>query len=71
MTLQPAREGESPISKDDLLNMGEKNLIIVREAVAVRMWGKPLYYSQDVEPAGDAKTVRVTDPDMLTYIVFD
>ena len=71
VTLQPAREGESPISKDDLLNMGEKNLIIVREAVAVRMWGKPLYYSQDVEPAGDAKTVRVTDPDMLTYIVFD
>ena len=71
VTLQSAREGEDSIAREDLLNMGEQNLVIIREAVAVRMWGKARYYTQDVEPGKDARTVRVTDPDTLSYIVFD
>ncbi|HJB91231.1 MAG TPA: hypothetical protein H9763_07170 [Candidatus Eisenbergiella merdigallinarum] len=71
VTLQSAREGGDSIAKEDLLNMGEQNLVIIREDVAVKMWGKALYYTQDVEPAQDARTVRVTDPDTLSYIVFD
>ena len=54
-----------------MLNMGDQNLVIIREAIAVRMWGKARYYTQDVEPGKDARTVRVTDPDTLSYIVFD
>ena len=51
--------------------MGEKHIAVVREAVNVRVWDKVQYGSEDVEATANAKTVSVTDADMLTYILFD
>ena len=59
------------IGKEDLLKMGEKHIAVVREAVNVRVWDKVRYGSEDVEATANAKTVSVTDADMLTYILFD
>ena len=64
------RKGEQ-IGKEDLLKMGEKHIAVVREAVNVRVWDKVRYGSEDVEATANAKTVSVTDADMLTYILFD
>ena len=37
----------------------------------IRVWDKVRYGSEDVEATANAKTVSVTDADMLTYILFD
>lgn len=71
VTLLSAKKEGAAIGKEELLGMGEKHVVIVREAVNVRVWDDILYYSEDVTPAGNAKTVTVTDGNMLTYIVFD
>ena len=63
-------DGEQ-IGKEDLLKMGEKHIAVVREAVNVRVWDKVRYGSEDVKATANAKTVSVTDADMLTYILFD
>ena len=39
--------------------------------IYVRVWDKVRYGSEDVEATANAKTVSVTDADMLTYILFD
>lgn len=72
VSLSAAGEKGAVIGRQDLLNMGEKNIVIVREAVNVKVWGKKiLYYSDDVAPAADTKTVTVTDGTVLTYIIFE
>ncbi len=71
VTLLPAGGDGAAIGKEELLGMGEKHVVIVREAVNVKVWDKILYYSEDVIPTENVKTVSVTDGNMLTYIVFD
>lgn len=71
VTLSPLAGDDGQIGKEELLGMGEKHIAVVREAVNVRVWGKVRYGSEDVEATADAKTVSVTDGDMLTYILFD
>lgn len=63
-------DGET-IGKDELLNMGEKHIVILREAVDVRVWNKVLYVSGDVLKTGDSKMVMVGGSSALTYIVFE
>lgn len=69
--LLSAKEEGKTIGKEELLGMGEKDIVIVREAVDVRVSGRVLYYSDDVIPSSDAKTVTVTDANVLTYIIFE
>lgn len=71
VTLLSAKEEGKTIGKEELLGMGEKDIVIVREAVDVRVWGRVLYYSDDVLPTSDAKTATVTDANVLTYIIFE
>lgn len=68
--LSAQNEGES-IGKEQLLGMGEKHIVIIRDALNVKVWDKILYYSEDVVQTQDAKTVTVTDGNMLTYIIFE
>jgi len=71
VTLLSAQEEGNTIGKAEILGMGEKHIVIIREAVNVKVWNKILYYSEDVVQTQDAKTVTVTDGDMLTYIIFE
>lgn len=71
VNLVSAREDGKTIGKAELLGMGEKHIVIIREAVNVKVWDKILYYSEDVVQTQDAKTVTVTDGDALTYIIFE
>ena len=71
VTLSSLKGDGEQIGKEDLLKMGEKHIAVVREAVNVRVWDKVRYGSEDVEATANAKTVSVTDADMLTYILFD
>ena len=68
VTLSSLKGDGEQIGKEDLLKMGEKHIAVVREAVNVRVWDKVRYGSEDVEATANAKTVSVTDADMLTYI---
>lgn len=71
VTLLSAREEGETAGKQELLTMGEKNMVIVREDVRVKVWDKILYHAQDALPTEDSRTVTVTDADTLTYIVFE
>lgn len=71
VTLISAQNEGETIGKAELLGMGEKHIVILREAVDVRVWGKILYYSEDVVQTQDARTVTVTDGNALTYIIFE
>ena len=71
VTLSSLKGDGEQIGKEDLLKMGEKHIAVVREAVNVRVWDKVRYGSEDVKATANAKTVSVTDADMLTYILFD
>lgn len=68
VTLSSLKGDGEQIGKEDLLKMGEKHIAVVREAVNVRVWDKVRYGSEDVEATANAKTVSVTDADVLTYI---
>ncbi|MDO4292722.1 MAG: hypothetical protein Q4C65_05750 [Eubacteriales bacterium] len=71
VTLQSMKEDGESIGKDELLGMGEKHIVVVREAADVRVWGKVRYATADASPTEDPRTVTVTDDETLTYILFD
>lgn len=69
--LQDADASGEQIGKAELLSMGDKNVVILREALNVKVWGKILYYTEDVTKTDAKQTVRVSDDNRLTFIVFD
>lgn len=71
VTLFPAQEADTPVEKEELLAMGEKHIVILREAVDVMVWNKILYFSDSVIRTNNKKMVTVTDDSKLTYIVFE
>lgn len=71
VTLYSIQDDGETIGKDDLLNMGEQHIVILREAVDVRVWDKVLYVSGDVLKTGDSRMVMVGGGSALTYIVFE
>ena len=70
VTLLAADSEVGSVGKTELLEMGDKHMIIVREAVDVKVWDKVLYYSDDVIELDD-QTVMVSDSNSLTYIIFE
>lgn len=71
VTLYSLQDESDAIGKEEILGMGEKHIVILREAVDVRVWNKVLYASGDVLGTGDSRTVMVGDSTALTYIIFD
>lgn len=71
VTLFSLEGDDEYIGKEQLLSMGEKQIVLVREAVNVKVWGKILYHAHDALPTADDRTVQVTDADTLTCIVFE
>lgn len=70
VTLLSADSEVGTVGKAELLDMGDKHMLIVREAVDVSVWDELLYYSDDVIER-DNNTVMVSDSSSLTYIVFE
>lgn len=71
VTLYSLQDDSDMIGKEDILGMGEKHIVILREAVDVRVWNKVIYASGDVLRTGDSRTVMVGDSSSLSYILFD
>lgn len=71
VTLYSLQDESDTIGKEEILGMGEEHIVILREAVDVRVWNKVLYASGDVLGTGDSRTVMVGDSTALTYIIFD
>ena len=69
VTLKSVTEEGTTVGRQDILEMGERHIIVLREAVAVRPWADILYVSGDVEAAGSREAVS-TDPQALSYIIF-
>ena len=69
VTLKSVTEEGTTVGRQDILEMGERHIIVLREAVAVRPWADILYVSGDVEAAGSREAAS-TDPQALSYIIF-
>lgn len=67
--LNSVQEEGTTINKQDILDMGERHIIVVREAIHLKPCADILYASGDVEVTGDRDAV-VTDGQSLSYIIF-
>ena len=70
VTLNSVKEEGTTISKQDILDMGDKHVAIVRENINIRSYGDILYMSSDVTLGADGKTAVVTNGESLSYIIF-
>ena len=70
VTLNSAKEEGTTISKQDILDMGDRHVAIVRENISIRPYGDILYMSSDVTLGADGKTAVVTNGESLSYIIF-
>lgn len=59
------------IGRQDILEMGEKHILVIREQIRVRTFGNILYVSSDVEPVEGSREADVTDKENLSYIIFE
>lgn len=71
VSLYSLQDDSDVIGKEDILGMGEKHIVILREAVDVKVWNKVIYASGDVLKTGNNRTVMVGDNSALSYIIFD
>ncbi len=60
----------SPITKAEILDMGERHILILREAVKVIPYGQILYASSDVAVSENRKEAFSSNGEMLSYIIF-
>ena len=63
--------GEFTIGKEELLEMKDRHLMILREEVFVRVWNDILYHSMNVMETSDPDRVLVLNDNTLTFLVFD
>lgn len=68
-TLYSAQEDGGTIGKEGLLNLPKAHILVIREAIDVRVWDKVLYHSDDVILQEDG-SLTVTDSGKLSFIVF-
>ena len=69
VSLVSAQEDGASIGRQDILEMGDRHIIVVREPLVIKPYGDILYASADVEISGNTKAT-VTDPQALSYIIF-
>ena len=60
ITLNSVKEEGATINKQDILDMGEKHIAVVRETTTVKTYGDILYISDDVTMGPDDRTATVT-----------
>ena len=70
ITLNSVKEEGATINKQDILDMGEKHIAVVRETTTVKTYGDILYISDDVTMGPDYRTATVTNGESLSYIIF-
>ncbi len=58
------------ITKAEILDMGERHIVIFREAVKVIPYGEILYASSDVTVSDNGKEAVSSSGEMLSYIIF-
>lgn len=72
VTLYSNTDGDgASIGKEELLEMGDRHLVIVEEAVKVKTPGDILYFTNDVSPSERADKVTVSGDENLSYIVYE
>ena len=69
--LYEADGGEVSIGKEELMQMADRHLMILREAVDVSVWDDVLYHTMNVMDSSDPRKVQVMNDDTLTFIVFE
>lgn len=67
--LLSAKKGEAAISKEDLLTMGESQLLIIEEPVKVSTYSKILYASENVEILSSKSARIVSDGENPAYLI--
>lgn len=57
------------VGREELMKQEDAHILVVREAVDVKVWDKVLYYSEDVTPQEDG-CLTVAEDQALSFIVF-
>lgn len=69
VTLQDVTDGNKTVSKSEILQMGEKNIVILQEELSVEVPGKILYASDGTELLA-AKRAIVHPGNGLAYLIY-
>ncbi len=69
--LRGVGEEGTVVGRQEILEMGEKHIVVVREKIQIKTYGNILYVSSDVEPLENGKEANVTDKENLSYIIFE
>lgn len=67
--LMSVQEEGTTIGRQDLLEMGDRHIIVAREPIVVRPYADILYASSSVQVSGN-REATVTDSQALSYIIF-
>lgn len=70
ITLSSAENSDVKIGKTQILEMSDRHIIVVREAVPIRPYAEILYISGDVEVSEDRKEAIPGNSENLSYIIF-
>ena len=70
ITLSSAENSDVKIGKTQILEMSDRHIIVVREAVPIRPYAEILYTSGDVEVSEDRKEAIPGNSENLSYIIF-
>lgn len=68
--LNSAKADGGTINKQDILDMGERHIVVVREAVTVIPYAEILYASDDVTVSENRKEAVTSNGESLSYIIF-
>ena len=69
VTLKSAKEDGTSVGRQDILEMGDRHIIVLREPVTVKPYADILYVSESVEVTGN-REAAATDSQALSYIIF-
>ena len=69
VTLKSAKEDGTSVGRQDILEMGDRHIIVLREPVTVKPYADILYVSESVEVTGK-REAAATDSQALSYIIF-
>ncbi len=70
VALSSVDDSDSKIGRTDILEMGDRHIIIAREAISFRPFAEILYTSGDVSVSDNRKEAFTENGENLSYIIF-
>ena len=69
--MYPADGGEVSIGKEEILEMKDRHLLILREEVDVEVWDDILYHTSNVMMTSESRSAKVVNDKTVSFILFE